>query len=1378
MKNKKLMIIIASAVLALAIIIGAVVLAIALTKDKTCEHVSVTIKGYKATCEEDGLTDGQKCSLCDEILVKQQKIKKKGHDEETVKGHLPTCEETGLTDGTVCDDCEKILVEQEIIPALGHVEEIIPAIKPTCTTNGFGEGVKCSVCEKILVKRKELFAGGHLREVIEGKAPTCLESGLTDGEKCTKCNAVLVEQEIIPALDHDYITNEAKAQTCLSIGWNEYKTCSRCDYTTYEELEALGHDLVTHESQTPTCTGTGNAEYQTCNRCDYSTFEKIDANGHVEETLERKEPTCLETGLTEGKKCSVCDEILVKQETIPAKGHTEATLASKAPTCLETGLTEGKKCTVCGTTTVQQQTIPANGHTEKVITGYAATCTKAGLTDGKECTVCGTVTVKQQTIPAKGHTEQTVAGYAATCTKAGLTDGKKCTVCGVTTVAQQTIPAKGHTEQTVAGYAATCTKTGLTDGKKCSVCGVTTVAQQTINAKGHTLQTLAKKEPTCTETGLTEGKKCTACGTTIVAQQTIATKGHNFIDYICQNCGLESCLKFELSSDGTYYSVAGRGTYQDTNVIIPSTYKNLPVTAVKASAFRMNSDITSITIPNSVTSIGSDAFNNCTSLEEINFNAIAMDDLSRNNYVFYNAGQNGEGIKVTIGKEVTKIPAYLFGQNTNSNSSSYLLHSPNIISLVFEEGSVCESIGDSAFEECICLTSITIPESVTSIGGSAFEECTSLTSLNYLGTIEGWCNIEFVGSYANPLYYAKNLYINGELVTELVIPSTVTEIKAVAFYNCTGLTSVTIPDSVTSIGIAAFHDCTSLEEINFNAIAMDDLTSNNYVFSNAGKNGEGIKVTIGKDVTKIPAYLFYADNSDTYCSPKIKSLVFEKDSVCGSIGNCAFKYCESLTSITIPDSVTSIGSDAFRGCTSLTTVTIGNSVTSIKNYTFIDCVKLIEVYNLSSLNITAGSTGNGNVGYSAKVVHTSLNEESILENVNDYIFMTWEDKYYLLGYVGNESKLTLPESYNGNNYEIYQYAFYNRDDITKVIIPDSVTNVGDYAFYNCMNLTSITIPDSVISIGDNAFGCTKLVEVYNLSSLSITAGSRGNGYVGYYAKVVHTSLNEESILENVNDYIFMTWEDKYYLMGYIGDKNELTLPESYNGNDYEIYKYAFYNRDDITKVIIPDSVTNVGDYAFENCSSLAYNEYDNVYYLGNEGNPYLVLIKAKTTVLISYTINENTKFIHSYAFQDCSMTGVNIPYSVRSIGSGAFYNCTNLQTITISYGVTSIGDHAFYNCSRFTRITIPTSVKSIGNYAFRSCTSLTSITIPNSVMSMGFGVFNNCTSLTSVAFGDTVGWYVTKTLGATSGMNLTLTNTSTNATYLKSTYYDYYWYKK
>ena len=169
-----------------------------------------------------------------------------------------------------------------------------------------------------------------------------------------------------------------------------------------------------------------------------------------------------------------------------------------------------------------------------------------------------------------------------------------------------------------------------------------------------------------------------------------------------------------------------------------------------------------------------------------------------------------------------------------------------------------------------------------------------------------------------------------------------------------------------------------------------------------------------------------------------------------SIGYYAFYGCSSLTAINIPESVTSIGSSAFHGCSSLTTITLPEGVTSIGSYAFYGCSSLKTVINYSGLNIQKGSSNNGYVGYYADRI---INVD---ECIDGYAFKTTGGVHYLTGYIGDDTELTLPDNYHGENYQIGESAFYKCESLTAITIPESVTSIGDDAFYYCLSLTAIT----------------------------------------------------------------------------------------------------------------------------------------------------------------------------------------------------------------------------------------------------------------------------------------------------------------------------------
>ncbi len=165
-------------------------------------------------------------------------------------------------------------------------------------------------------------------------------------------------------------------------------------------------------------------------------------------------------------------------------------------------------------------------------------------------------------------------------------------------------------------------------------------------------------------------------------------------------------------------------------------------------------------------------------------------------------------------------------------------------------------------------------------------------------------------------------------------------------------------------------------------------------------------------------------------------------------------------------------------------------------------------------------------------------------------------------------------------------AFSGCSGLTSINIPYSVTSIGNLAFSGCSGLTSINISEGAPSIGDWAFsGCSKLIEVINKSYLNIIVGSSSYGSVAYYAKQVIKDESQSNIIKQ-DYYIFYNDNENYHLLGYTGNEKDLVLPAGINGNPYSIYNYAFSGCSSLTSIIIPDSVTSIGSFAFENCDKL------------------------------------------------------------------------------------------------------------------------------------------------------------------------------------------------
>ena len=733
---------------------------------------------------------------------------------------------------------------------------------------------------------------------------------------------------------------------------------------------------------------------------------------------------------------------------------------------------------------------------------------------------------------------------------------------------------------------------------------------------------------------------------------------------------------------GAYSAMAVPASTSGT-ITIPSALGGYIVKSIEDGAFSLCSGLTSVTIPDSVTSIGSYAFYGYSGLMSFsvginnpNYSSVNGLLLSKDGRTLIQ-GVNGD---VTIPEGVTSIGASAFRGCSGLTSVTI----PDSVT----------SIGVGAFEDCSGLVSVTIPDSVTSVGEYAFIGCSGLMSL-------------FVG-IKNPKYSSVNgllLSKDGRTLIQgvngdVTIPDSVTSIGVGAFYNCSGLTSVTIPDSVRSIGDSAFSGCSGLTSV---TIGNGVTSVGDYAFS--GCSGL-TSVTIGNGVTSIGSSVFSG------CSGLTSVAI--PDSVT-SIEDGAFSLCSGLTSVTIPDSVTSIGGRAFYNCNGLTSVTIPDSVTSIGSYAFYGCS------SLASVTIPDSVTSIGDSAFSGCSGLTSVTIPDSVTSIGSYAFY------------GCSVLMSFSVGINNLNYSSVNGLLLSKDGRTliqgvngDVTIPEGVTSIGSYAFYNCSGLTSVTIPDSVTSIGSSVFsGCSGLADE--------------NGFI-IVRNTLYNYFGTDGEI-TIPDGVTNVGSSAFY--GCSGPTN-VTIPDSVTS----IGERAFYNCNGLTSVTIPDSVTSIGSSAFSGCSGLTNVTIpDSVTSIGSGAF-------SGCSGLTSVTIPDSVTSIGSSAFFGCSgLTSVTIPDSVTSIGSSAFEYCSGLTSVTIPDSVTNIGSSAFEYCSGLTHVTIPDSVTSIGSYAFYGCSSLASVTIPDSVTSIGDYAFSGCSGLTSVTIPDSVTSIEDSTFEDCSGLN-------------------------
>lgn len=777
---------------------------------------------------------------------------------------------------------------------------------------------------------------------------------------------------------------------------------------------------------------------------------------------------------------------------------------------------------------------------------------------------------------------------------------------------------------------------------------------------------------------------------------------------------------------------------------------NIPDSIVKIgrSAFAGCTSLTSLEIPNNVMNIVVSAFKGCTSLESViipdcddlltidkdpsySFMSLFMNGSLKEVYIGRNMDYNNTSpspfygnrklSKVTISNNVTEIGPGTFMMCTSLAS----IEIPNSVTRI-----LC-----GAFNGCISLESIKIPKSVSMIYVDAFKDCRSLSSAVIC---DGNTNLKvmlglnfFEDCPLKEVYLGRNLECDPDPYGKP------------PFHGQKALSKLTIGNNVTEISEYAFLGCNNLSNI----YIYNDINIGSDAFATNVQNNANLVVLGNKDLVLSISdsqwwrfeHVYYEEDSRQYLP-----ISWNTKLECPE----AFYYTEKgclvsteYNAATVSDH-SSIGTVViFRG------KVIDDSLASGDGFKF-------EPSTYWRENIFE-TLGNENEGNSYNIVVSGagqLSGEIGMENLQSVEYLTVSgdlngtdiktiNSMALLKYLdisaaniveGGEAyqdNLTTKNNVFGDNFfrNMENLAvvmmpnavksigrFVVNKSVKVVILPDSVTRIGDHAFSDCTSLTSVEIPGSVLSIAQYAF-----LRCSSLKSIDISDG--------------------DATLSIGGDLPFKDCPLKTVYLGR-------------NLGDYDYTYSPFYKLKHLSKVTVGNRVTKIGGSLFSYCISLKSVEIsNNVTHIGSAAF-------RDCTSLTSVVLPDNVMFIGDHAFDGCaSLPSINIPKSITEIKNSTFYECASLSSVIIPNGVTEIGDDAFYRCTSLKSVEIPNSVTRIGRSAFSLCSSLTSleipgsvrkidtwafsyceslksVEIPNSVIEMGSAVFNNCYSLISVSF--------------------------------------------
>ena len=589
-----------------------------------------------------------------------------------------------------------------------------------------------------------------------------------------------------------------------------------------------------------------------------------------------------------------------------------------------------------------------------------------------------------------------------------------------------------------------------------------------------------------------------------------------------------------------------------------------------------------------------------------------------------------------------------------------------------------------AFRNFNSLKQITLPDGIETIGQDAFWGCSQLQTVN-VNSLESWCSLQFDGENSNPLSVAENSKLtvgNKQFVGDLEIPDHIDTLPDFTFHN-SGITSVKFSENVTTIGKEVFANCTDLTNIELS----DEIET---IGQGAFLGCSQLQTVNVNSLESWCNIQFDGENSNPLSASENSKL---------TVGNKQF-----VGDLEIPDNIDTLPDFTFHN-SGITSVKFSENVTTIGKDVFANCTSLIKVTIPDAEGYIGRLFGAANSENQQNYLPQSLKEVTILggESIGNNAFYG----------CGNLTNITIPNSVTA----IEESAFYGCSGLTYINLPIGVTKIGDQAFCGCSGLTSLTLPSAVTTIGKDVFAnCTSLRKVTIPNAESYIGRLFGATSYDDQQKALPQTLKEVTILggKSIGNNAFYG----------CGNLTNITIPNSVTA----IEESAFYGCSGLTDIILPAEVTKIGDQAFCECSGLTSLTLSSaVTTIGKD-------VFANCTSLRKVTIPTAESYIGrlfgatSYVDQQKAL-----PQSLKevtilggeSIGSNAFYGCSNLTNITIPNSITTIYYEAFYGCSGLTDITIPNSVTTINDRAFYGCNNLIHIDMPQNITSIGYFVFDS-----------------------------------------------------